>query len=74
MRKLLVLDLYETLIHTTKEWIGYSTQYSIDNIGYVFQRPGLSEFITEIQSTYELACVEIFGRNDVAEKLNQLFK
>ena len=66
MNRLLILDLDETLIHTTREWIGYSPDFTCEGHGFIFIRPGFSEFIAEIRSYFDVA-VWTAGTKDYLE-------
>lgn len=52
---LLILDLDETLIHTTREWIGHPADFVCEGAGFVFARPGLARFLDSVRGPFELA-------------------
>lgn len=54
-RPLLILDLDETLIHTTREWIGHPPDFTCEGAGFVFIRPGLPTFLDRVRGLFDLA-------------------
>ncbi len=52
--KLLILDLDETLIHSTKKELNYPGDFKIDEY-HVYQRPNLEQFIATCSSWFDLA-------------------
>lgn len=55
MTKLLILDLDETIIHSTREWIGYPPTFEDEMVGFLFVRPGLQRFVKSVMRNYRLA-------------------
>lgn len=53
-RKLLILDLDETLIHANEVSLTYEPSFRYDQY-FVYQRPGLALFLTDISKHYQLA-------------------
>lgn len=53
-RKLLLLDLDETLIHSTEDPLSYPADFHFGRI-HVYLRPHLAEFIAGLQPHFELA-------------------
>lgn len=53
-KPLLILDLDETIIHTTNQRIDTAWDFETTNF-YVYIRPGLAKFIEAIQAHYKLA-------------------
>jgi len=51
---LLVLDLDETLIHSEKQPLYHKHDFKVFSL-YVYQRPNLIEFLTEMSKIYSLA-------------------
>ena len=55
MKKLLILDVDETLIHTTREWRPTPAQFHYESVGDVYLRPHWQEFVDIVRPYYELA-------------------
>lgn len=55
MTKLLILDLDETIIHSTREWIGRPPAFEGGEIGFLFVRPGLQPFLESVHRKYRVA-------------------
>lgn len=55
MNKLLILDLDETVIHSTQEWIGHLPTFESERLGFVFVRPGLQAFLQSVRCEFSLA-------------------
>ncbi|MEO1172211.1 MAG: NIF family HAD-type phosphatase [Myxococcota bacterium] len=53
-RKLLVLDLDETLIHASESSLGHSADFEVSRF-HVYRRPGLSEFLEQVGACFDLA-------------------
>jgi RNA polymerase II subunit A small phosphatase-like protein len=74
MRKLLILDLDETLIHATERPLDRASDFEVGPY-FVYARPGLDEFLRDVAVLYRLAvwtssspsyadavCSQIFGQ------------
>ena len=53
-KKLLILDLDETLIHSSNQPLAYSCDFEIEDY-FVYQRPYLKEFLEAVSKSYRLA-------------------
>lgn len=52
---LLILDIDETIIHTTREWIGHAPTFVCEHAGFIHVRPGLQDFLESIRCSYSIA-------------------
>lgn len=74
MKKLLILDVDETLIHTTTAWRPTSAQFYYDGVGEVYLRPHWQEFVDLVQPYYDLALWTAASADYVETIKNHLFR
>lgn len=55
MNNLLILDVDETILHSTTEWLGRRSDFAWEGMGFVYLRPGLSDFLSAVGAKYKLA-------------------
>ena len=71
-KKLLVLDLDETLIHATDVKLAHEECFRFQNL-YVYKRPHLDWFINEMQNTFNLGVWTASGHVYAEAVINQIF-
>ena len=69
---LLILDLDETVIHSSKVRLGRDPDFKVFDY-YVYKRPYLDEFIQEVKVLYQLAIWSSGTKLYVDEVVNNLF-
>ncbi len=71
-KKLIVLDLDETLIHSCNEWIGHPCDFTVAN-AMVHVRPGITEFLNAIYNNNDVAVWTASTGQYLDELVSQLF-
>ena len=72
-KTLLVLDIDETLIHSSKNSLGIEHDFKIGNFYYVYTRPGLKEFISFALDNFNVAVWSSASFNYVEAMVNEIF-
>lgn len=70
---LLILDLDETLIHSSKVRLGREPDFKVFDY-YIYKRPYLDEFINEVKELYKLAIWSAAVKLYVDEIVSNLFR
>jgi RNA polymerase II subunit A small phosphatase-like protein len=72
-RKLLVLDLDETLIHATETALAHAPDFSVGPY-HVYKRPHLAAFLAEALASFDVAVWTASGERYAAQVLERLFE
>jgi len=68
---LIVLDLDETLIHATEQQLDLSEDFRVDSY-FIYKRPGLNTFLSELHKHYRLAIWSSAGDEYVNEVVKSI--
>ena len=71
-RKLLVLDLDETLVHARHDRLGHQEDFTVGPY-FVYRRPHLDRFITEVAALFDLAVWTASGETYAAQVVAKIF-
>lgn len=71
-RKLLVLDLDETLVHATEDRLEHPEDFCVGPY-FVYRRPYLSEFLEVVHSHFDVAVWTASGERYAAQVIEQIF-
>lgn len=71
-RKLLILDLDETLIHAVESELEYPCDFKVEDY-FVYKRPHLQEFLESVRSDFDLAVWTSSGSIYAAQVVSEVF-
>jgi RNA polymerase II subunit A small phosphatase-like protein len=71
-RKLLVLDIDETLVHARESPLAHDEDFCVGAY-FVYRRPGLDEFVTSMLDTFDVAVWTSSGESYAAQVLERIF-
>jgi carboxy-terminal domain RNA polymerase II polypeptide A small phosphatase len=72
-RKLLVLDLDETLVHATETELEYSADFSVGPY-FVYKRPHLEQFLSAVLASFDVGVWTSSGEGYASQVIERLFE